>query len=155
MRNLVNPVHLCQFQAREVLKDALGLTDDDIIKIPAVYESNVGGFPFMPGIVNMQIVLDDSDPNDTVVHLLVPCDPFDPSDQTDYPGDPNWSEADANDDYAVSTYFETMVTGWNSSSDYTYELHWVNDAYDYHYHGGEVHCGSNVQRIPANGGKWW
>ena len=119
--------------AVEQFKAELGLTDDDIIRIPAIFEevrgcrgSTVG---LIPGTANMTVAPLESGET----HLFMP-DPFlRPS------GD------DQGDDPFIAEIEGLLPEGL--------DFHWLDDWDYYHIMLGEVHCGSNVVRTPI--ADWW
>lgn len=118
----------------EVLKTELGLTDDDIVLIPGIFEPVPGcgttGAALMPGMANLVV----ANPVDEPVHIFT-ADPFLRDEAT---------QTLADDPYA-SAFEEVMPEGT--------EVHFVDDWDVYHVALGEVHCGTNVIRTPAEG--WW
>jgi hypothetical protein len=117
---------------RTTLMTELGLTEDDVIKIPGLFE-RVGGCngrvaALIPGMVNLTIAKVGG-----TTHLLT-ADPFFRAS----------GETQA-DDPLISAFRQAMPAGM--------ELHFVDDWYVYHMSLGEVHCGSNVRRTPTVG--WW
>ena len=117
----------------EQFKAELGLTDDDIIRIPAIFEevrgcqgSTVG---LIPGTVNMTVAPMESGET----HLLMP-DPF------------LRASGDGQSDDAFITEIEGLMPEG-------LEFHWLDDWDTYHIMLGEVHCGSNATRTPID--DWW
>ncbi len=112
----------------QLFKDALGLTEDDIIRIPALYEEvqGCGGTTaaLIPGTANLIVATnDDGSP------ILFPPDPF-------FRG-----TGDSHDDDIYIQEFESMMPEG-------LEFVWLDDWEAYHVALGEVHCGSNVVRTP-------
>ena len=119
--------------AVEQFKDELGLTEDDIIRIPAMFEevrgcagSTVG---LIPGTANMTVAPLASGET----HLFLP-DPFLRPAGDDKQDDPFIAE------------IEGLLPGG-------LEFHWLDDWDYYHIMLGEVHCGSNTVRTPID--DWW
>jgi protein-arginine deiminase len=112
----------------EVFRAELALTDDEIIRVPALYEESrwCGGdaLALIPATVNMTV-----SPVDGTTHLFLP-DPFFRTDVGDPSSDPVIA--------AMEDLFPADA-----------ELHWVDNWYLYHLAAGEVHCGSNTIRPPA------
>ncbi|PPS42220.1 protein-arginine deiminase family protein [Chroococcidiopsis sp. TS-821] len=110
---------------REVLKQELGLAEDDIIDIPALFQDDGDGRAetFFPNMVNM-IVLQQ--------HLAIP-KPFGPhiNNQCQF-------EAD------VRAVLEPLGL----------VCHFIDDWDPYFRGGGEIHCGTNTSRQPF-AQKWW
>ena len=117
----------------DIFKRELGLDDEDIIRIPAVFEESgyCGGaaLSLIPGTVNLVV----ADIGDGETHVFLP-DPFLREDDDDLASDPLIAEVGA------------LLPS-------TLSLHWVDDWDWYHMAWGEVHCGSNTQRTPTNA--WW
>jgi protein-arginine deiminase len=113
-------------------KAELGLTEDDIIRIPGIVEEvrGCGGttVALIPGTANMTVVPLESGET----HLFMP-DPF-------LRVNPNI----ASDDF--KTHIEELLPA-------ELEPHWLDDWEWYHLALGEVHCGSNVIRTPI--ANWW
>lgn len=113
-------------------KAELGLTDDDVILIPGIFEESrmCGGLALalIPGIVNMTIATVDG-----TTHLLMP-DPFLREDEGDQGDDPFIAAVDAVMPAGLQTWY---IDNW-----YVYHLGW-----------GEVHCGTNVRRVRTE--NWW
>lgn len=119
--------------AVEEFKAELGLTEDDIIRIPAMFEEvrGCGGATvgLIPGTVNMTVAPMPSGET----HLFMP-DPFlRPS------GD------DQQDDPFIAHIEGMLPEGL--------DFHWLDDWDNYHIMLGEVHCGSNTVRTPID--DWW
>jgi protein-arginine deiminase len=118
----------------DVLKAELGLTEDDIIRVPGVFErsSACGGtaLSLIPGTVNMQVHTSD---DGMTADLFIP-DPFLREDSSDPSSDPFIAE------------FEAMLPS-------NLTPYWLDDWASYHLMWGEVHCGSNTRRTPI--GQWW
>jgi hypothetical protein len=111
----------------------LGLTDEEIIEIPTVFEQLQGCGPYMvaltPGTVNLIVANLAGQPN----KLLVP-DPFFRADGMGPDSDP-----------IAQDFVDRMPDGL--------EVVFIDDWYSYHLLDGEVHCGTNVTRTPAL--DWW
>lgn len=110
---------------REALKHELGLGEEDIIDIPALFQDDGDGRAetFFPNMVNM-IVLNQ--------HLAIPR-PFGPQINTQCQ-----FEAD------VRAVLEPLGL----------VCHFIDDWDPYFRGGGEIHCGTNTSRQPF-GQKWW
>lgn len=124
--------------AVELFMTELGLTEDDIIRIPMLFEENAwcGGdtATFFPGTVNLTVAQLEEDGE---VHAFLP-DPFLRENSS------TSSTARADDPFIAN--FESLLPQ-NVSP------HWLDDWDWYHMQLGEVHCGSNTVRTPnAN---WW
>ena len=109
----------------EQLKAAVGLKDDDVLRVPSL-DQPVGGkaLAYVPGMVN-GIYLSDTVFGAPETHgpLVGGIDPF------------------------KATFEATLVTAG-------IRVVWIEDWDLYHAEAGEVHCGSNTQRaIPSF--KWW
>lgn len=119
--------------AREVFAAELGLTDDDIVEIPAVYEvyPGCGGavLSLIPGTINMTVVAPAGD----ATHLFLP-DPFFRADGAPQEDDPVIA--------AIAPLLPPDAV-----------THWIDDWDVYHLMMGEVHCGSNTRRTAW--GSWW
>lgn len=109
----------------KVIKDATGVTEEEIIPIPFLHEDLDGASAaYQPGMVNM-LVIDD--------RTLAIADPFGPV-------------IDGKDIFKAHVEASLEPLG--------YSIHWVDDWYLYHIALGEVHCATNATRaIPTN--KWW
>ncbi|XP_078580861.1 protein-arginine deiminase type-2-like isoform X2 [Branchiostoma floridae x Branchiostoma japonicum] len=110
---------------RDKLKRELGLTEGDIIDIPALFkdEEGRGAGPFFPDMVNM-IVLGR--------HLGIP-KPFGPI---------------VDGACAFESYVKSLLQPLGLSCNF------IDDWSSYHLMMGEVHCGTNTLRKPFNY-KWW
>jgi len=119
---------------REQMKAELGLTDDEIIRLPGLFET-VGGYcstsnaALIPGMANL--IVTDFD-GTTQIFLA---DPFLRADLDDPSTDP-------------------MIAAVTDIMPQEAELHFLDDWEVYHLGLGEVHCGSNVQRTPSTV-DWW
>ena len=111
----------------------LGIDEGDIIRVPDLFEPVPGyggcNAAMIPGMVNM-IIANMAEGDD---HLFM-ADPFVRSDLGDQSTDP------------FIAHMHEILPSW-------YDLHFLDDWAAYHYGLGEVHCGTNVQRLPA--GDWW
>lgn len=116
----------------EKFKTELGLTDDDIIKLPSLFEvvNQCGGrvAALIPGMANLIIANVDG----ATTHLFT-ADPFFRS-VTSQTSDP-----------VITAFTNLMPPGMS--------LHFVDDWDVYHLGLGEVHCGTNVRRTPM--ATWW
>ncbi|XP_078498933.1 protein-arginine deiminase type-3-like [Lissotriton helveticus] len=118
-------VQSCIDHSRDLLKKELGLTEKDIIDIPALFKLDSCGMAgaFFPDMVNM-LVLEK--------HLGIP-KPFGP-----IIGGKCCLEEE------VRCLLEPLGLQCN----------FIDDFYPYHRNCGEVHCGTNVRRKPFTF-KWW
>jgi hypothetical protein len=116
--------------AIEKLKTELGLTDDDIIKIPMLFEEafECGGYTatLLPGTVNMLV---GTNSDGSSAKLVIP-DPYLRSDVNDQSTD------------AFIAHVNNLLPAGN-------EPFWIDDWAEYHMMLGEVHCGSNTLREPV------
>lgn len=115
----------------------LGLTDDDILRIPALWEElpadwGGGSAALIPGMVNL-VVVQPLAGNAGPVDVFL-ADPFMRSDVGDQDSDP-----------VIAWMRAAVPTG--------IELHFVDDWATYHLGLGEVHCGTNNTREPPP--RWW
>lgn len=119
--------------AVEVFKAELGLDDEDIIRVPGIFEKNRWcggvGVSLIPGTLNMTVVPRD----DGSATLFLP-DPFLRADVDDQGSDPLIASVEA----LLPAELDTV---------------WVDDWDWYHMMLGEVHCGTNTQREQT--GQWW
>lgn len=108
-----------------ILKKEVGLTDDEIVRVPYLHHSIEGGsVAYQPGTVNGLYASDK--------HFVAP-----------KPHGPVVEGVDV---------FEKQLTGALAKHGIT--VHFAEDWDDYHAALGEVHCGSNAARkIPDT--KWW
>lgn len=117
----------------ETFKTQLGLTDDDIIKLPSLFEqvSRCGGrvAALIPGMANLTIANVDG----ATTHLFT-ADPFFRSSTASQANDP-----------VISAFTSLMPAGMS--------MHFVDDWDVYHMGLGEVHCGTNTRRTPMT--TWW
>jgi hypothetical protein len=124
--------------AVELFMVELGLTEDDIIRVPMLFEENAycGGdtATFFPGTVNMTVAQLEEGGE---VHAFLP-DPFLRE---------NFSTS------ASARAEDPFIANFESLLPQNVTPHWLDDWDWYHMQLGEVHCGSNVIRTPnAN---WW
>ena len=121
------------------LKDAIGLTDDEIIPIPTIFEEACEGsycakIAWTPGTVNSLIYGDT---------IMMP-NPFGPT-------------IDGADMFAKDLT-DRLASPLNAlgKDGMGLAVHFVNDWYEYHILDGEVHCGSNVDApAPFASVRWW
>jgi hypothetical protein len=117
----------------QMFKTQLGLTDDDIIKLPSLFEvvNNCGGrvAALIPGMANLILANVDG----TTTHLFT-ADPFFRSSSQLQAADP-----------VITAFTSLMPAGMT--------MHFVNDWDVYHLGLGEVHCGTNTRRTPSV--NWW
>ncbi|MED5369853.1 MAG: protein-arginine deiminase family protein [Myxococcota bacterium] len=119
----------------DILKAELGLTEDDIIRIPGLFETAAqcggGVAALFPGMANLIVATDQ----DGVTTLFVP-DPMMRTNVSDESSDP-----------IIAAFSALMPPELN--------LVFVDDWDVYHLGLGEVHCGSNVIRTPYEDATWW
>lgn len=119
--------------AVEILRSELGLTDDDIVRVPSLFEEVPCGGPravaLIPGTVNMLVVTGEAGAST----LFAP-DPFlrDPS-------------APQSSDPLIQYVNDLLPT--------SADVVWVDNWDVYHLAWGEVHCGTNTTRTPT--AAWW
>jgi hypothetical protein len=116
---------LAQFQSE------FGLTEDDIILVPSLFEDvpGCGGVvALIPGMVNLIVATVDDE-----THVFVP-DPFFRTDVGDQASDP-----------VLQAFEDALPDGLVT--------HYVDNWDVYHLGLGEVHCGANVLRHPD--AHWW
>ena len=111
-----------------------GLEESDIIRVPMLFEEVPQCYSstatLFPGVVNMLVFTNE---DGTGADLFVP-DPYLRSNLNQVNGD------------ILRNALEERIPEGNT-------IHWVDDWEWYHMALGEVHCGSNVQREPAD--QWW
>ena len=117
-------------EAWSVLQTELGLTEDDVIRIPMLFEEapQCGGATatLIPSTVNMVVATgDDGESAD----LVMP-DPYFRSNTSSQSGD------------VFIEHVNSLLPAGNTP-------HWIDDWNDYHMMLGEVHCGSNTLRTPV------
>jgi hypothetical protein len=118
---------------REQFSEELGLTEDDILLMPSLFESlpGCGDAALIPGMVNM-IVANRGDQTDVFL-----ADPF-----TRDSDDPTIGQ----DEDPTIAHVQAMMPD-------TLDLHFVDNWAVYHAQLGEVHCGTNMMRTPS--ADWW
>lgn len=119
----------------EILRDAIGLTDDDIIEIPTLFEdTSYGLVAYTPGMVNLLAFGD----------YAVPPDPFGPVvDGVDILKEDLIARLGSPDSQLGSDGQGLLVRP-------------TDDWDDYHILDGEVHCGSNTDASsPFSSVRWW
>ena len=118
----------------EKFRAELGLEDEDIIYVPVLFHEEYAGYDAVvatiPGMVNL-IVANNADGDQT---LYIP-DPMMRTDVNDPSVDP------------FIAYMEEQLPA-------EVPIVWMDDWFVYHMGLGEVHCGSNVVRPPADP-EWW
>lgn len=117
----------------ELLETELGLTDDDIIRVPGIFEENSWchnlALSLIPGMINLAVYTE----SETTSKLLI-ADPFLRASGASQDSDP-------------------MIQLWDSLMPAGNETYYLNDWEVYHEGWGEVHCGTNIRREP--GADWW
>ncbi|AXN91134.1 hypothetical protein nvc2_047 [Namao virus] len=111
---------------REILKTELGLAEEDIIDIPALFtisDEDKKANAYFPNMVNM-IVLNK--------HLGIP-KPFGPK---------------VNEEYILEKSIKELL------KDADHECIFIDDYLPYHIKMGEIHCGTNIQRARPSF-RWW
>jgi protein-arginine deiminase len=116
---------------RAQLMGELGLTEEDVIAIPSLFEAPFGcegtAAALIPGMVNLVVAnVDGSAPK------VLLADPFFRSDLDDLDSDP-------------------IIADVRRRMPAELELVFVDDWSTYHKALGEVHCGSNIKRTPTPG----
>lgn len=115
----------------DMMQSELGLTEDDIIRIPMLFEEAVGcqGYTatLMPSTLNMVVA---TNADGTGADLIMP-DPYFRSSVNDPSQDP------------FIEHVNSLLPDGNTP-------HWIDDWADYHMMLGEVHCGSNTLRTPIS-----
>ncbi len=117
----------------EILKREAGLTDDDILWLPGLFEvtPQCGGATaaLIPGMANLIVANLPDQPT-----KIFMADPFLRTDLDDQSTDP------------MISYVRDLFPADN-------EVYFLDDFWVYHMGLGEVHCGSNVIRTPVS--DWW
>jgi len=117
----------------EILKEETGLTDDDILWLPGLFEvaGGCGGTTaaLIPGMANLIVA---NFPGEPIKHFMA--DPFLRTDRDDQSTDP-------------------MIDAVRGLFPADHEVYFLDDFWVYHMGLGEVHCGSNVVRTPVS--DWW
>jgi hypothetical protein len=117
----------------EVFKAQLGLTDDDVILVPSLFEVACGvdyAAAMIPGMVNLTVV---NIAGETTKVFMA--DPFLRTDIEDQSTD-------------------LLIADMRARLPAELELHFLDDWDTYHMGLGEVHCGSNIVRTPSET-TWW
>ena len=116
--------------AWETLQTELGLTEEDVIRVPMLFEEapqcGGGTATLLPGSVNMVVATGSKGES---ADLIIPDPYFRPS-VSDQSSDP------------FIEMFNSLLPEGNTP-------HWVDDWDSYHMMLGEVHCGSNTLRTPT------
>lgn len=119
---------------REQMIRELGLSEEDIVPIPMIFEEAIGCggavVAMTPGMVNL-VVVDFGDKPQVFL------------------ADPFLRDVDEPIDQDADPYIQYVRDTFPSSLD----LHFVDDWFTYHMALGEVHCGTNERRTPTDG--WW
>ena len=119
-------------EQEDLFREELGLTDEDIIYMPSLFEevSGCGGTvaSLIPGMANLIVSQVDDTPT------LFLADPFLRTDVSDQSADPMIADVRARFPEALDLVF-------------------LDDWQVYHMGLGEVHCGSNVKRTAPR--TWW
>jgi len=118
----------------EIFRAELGLTDEEIVRVPALFESerscNRLALSLIPGTVNMAVgTRADGGPTDLLI-----ADPF------------LRGSGEGQDEDPLIAAVEALLPASAAPR-------WVDDWDIYHLAWGEVHCGSNLRRIET--GSWW
>ncbi len=117
----------------EQFMEELNLTEDDILRMPSLFESlpGCGNAALIPGMVNL-IVTNRGEQTDVFL-----ADPF-----TRDSDDPTVGQ---DEDPVIAHVIDMMPN--------TLDLHFVDNWAVYHMQLGEVHCGTNMMRTPE--ADWW
>tara|TARA_B100000530_G_C15884767_1_gene458945 strand:- start:837 stop:1304 length:468 start_codon:yes stop_codon:yes gene_type:complete len=119
-------------EQEEIFREELGLTDEDIIYMPSLFEDVAGCYggvaSLIPGMANLIV----SQVGDTPTVFMA--DPFMRTDVDDPSSDPVIAD--------VRARFPASL-----------DLVFLDDWQVYHMGLGEVHCGSNVKRVAPR--TWW
>jgi protein-arginine deiminase len=115
----------------EIMQAELGLTENDIIRVPMLFEEAMGcqGYTatLIPSTLNMVVATNE---DGTGADLIMP-DPYFRSSVNNQSEDPFIEHVNA------------LIPEGNTP-------HWIDDWNEYHMQLGEVHCGSNTLRTPVN-----
>ena len=115
----------------EIFKAEFGLTEDDIIRIPMLFEEAPGCGSYtatlLPGTVNMIVAPEDGTGE---ADLIMP--------------DPYFRSIIGNQ--STDPFIEEVNSLLPDGS----RPHWIDDWEGYHMALGEVHCGSNTKRTPTS-----
>ena len=121
---------------RELFKNEMGLSDEEIVRIPGLFEriqgcsyKANGVAALIPGMLNLTV----ANFKDETPHIFV-SDPFMRTDDDNQADDP-------------------FIAGFRAKLPPSFDIHFVDDWYTYHVGIGEVHCGTNVARTPV--ADWW
>ncbi|KAK4809811.1 hypothetical protein QYF61_014279 [Mycteria americana] len=125
LRKFNNYVQSCISWNRDILKRALGLSEQDILDIPQLFQGDVatGAGAFFPDMVNMLVL---------GRHLGIP-KPFGPL---------------AGGQCCLEERVRALLEPLGLTCTF------IDDYFSYHVLSGEVHCGTNVRRKPF-AFKWW
>ncbi len=114
----------------EAMQSELGLTEDDLIRVPMLFEEAVGcqGYTatLIPSTLNMVVATNE---DGTGADLIMP-DPYFRSTVGDQSQDP------------FIEHVNSLLPDGNTP-------HWIDDWDEYHMMLGEIHCGSNTLRTPV------
>ena len=116
----------------EQFKDELGLEDDDIILVPALFEAPSGCSGYVAALIPAMVNLVSTTRDEQTDIFLA--DPFTRNSNSSEIG----QQDDPFIDYVTSNFPESL------------ELHFVDNWSVYHMQLGEVHCGTNVQRTGSD-----
>jgi protein-arginine deiminase len=120
---------------RDDLKKGLGLEDIDFIHLPVLFKKDSGRYiAYTAGVVNMLVVTKSSNGD---VKLCIP-KPFGPIDN---------GKCQFEEDIKKKLTAEGLG--------YPANFEFIDDFTTYHVLSGEIHCGTNSQRMPPNDHWWW
>lgn len=130
--------HVATADQLDVLKKAIGLTDDEIVPMPFLTENipDKGGpckLAYQPGTANSLVMYNDVYVPKPFGMIIDGVDAF---------------EAD------ITTRFSDPAAKLGSDGK-GLKAHFVDDWYGYHINMGEVHCGTNAEMGPNPVLKWW
>jgi len=113
----------------------LGLDESDIIRVPGIWEENRwcppnSALSLIPGLINLAVYTDEGGKGSK---LLI-ADPFLRGTSQGQDDDP-------------------MIALWDSLMPAGNETYYLDDWSVYHEGMGEVHCGTNIRRVPTD--DWW
>jgi protein-arginine deiminase len=116
------------------MKSEVGLTDDEIVELPTLFEADGGMIAFQPGVVNSRVFNG---------YIVVP-EPFGPKVVNGQDGIREFIK-------------EQLATEKNKlgADGKGLKVFFADDWDLYHRLDGEVHCGSNTSAPPQKEWKWW
>jgi protein-arginine deiminase len=151
MNAQIDQLHMQSLQNK--IREEFGLTDDDIIPVPVLWNIGVDvAMAMMPNMINLAVYNQHLLIADPVFRTLEEHGGVEEDLNANWQLDPG---EDLNGDGLLTTFRDPMISYVTERLPAELVPHFFDIWSSYHMKGGQVHCATNILRIPRSDLFWW